>query len=227
MTNRDGWSSPTSICREAMKDPCIRLSSTEYFGPDESDLEETVEDRDEITDEEPAIAASPESESSSANKPATTFEEIVAKALDGDERVHDHIELAESVQEIDGELSVLADDDDAAGSKAAAIESAGSTFESFIEEVAYATNADRQSYIDAAAQFLREGSPHETYLMLEAIKEVTASSPTLLNATTRALRTLLFRCRPAPPNSWGPCSIDPAITGRAGFIRTWRSICAF
>jgi len=188
-------------------------SSTEYFGSDESDLEETVEDFEEITDEASAIATSPESESPSANKPAMTFDEIVVEALEGDERAHDHIELAESDQEIDGELSVLADDDDAAGSKAAAIKSTGSTLESFVEEVAYTANADRQSYIDAAAQFLREGSPHETYLMLEAIKEVTASSPTLLNATTRALRTLLFR---APP---GTAQFLGALLDRSGYHR--------
>lgn len=55
---------------------------------------------------------------------------------------------------------------------------------------------DQNSYYRAAARFLDEGSPHEAYLLLEALEEATATAPTRLNATTRALRTLLFR---APP----------------------------
>lgn len=191
--------------------PLDSPSPTYDFGSDEPELEETAHDFEEIADEASVIATSPESESRSANKPAMTFEEIVAKALDGDERTTDRIELAESNQGFDGEPPVLSDDD-ADPSKAATTKSVASVFESF-EDVAYATSANRQSYIDVAVQFLREGSPHETYLMLEAIKEVTASSQTLLNATTRALRTLLFR---APP---GTAQYLGALLDQSGYHR--------
>ena len=113
---------------------------------------------------------------------------------------------------IDDELPALVD----VGGFGPGATAAGKAAESAIVSLfsgSYDTRGDQQSYLDTAARFLTDGSPHETYLMLEAIHEVTATAPRPLNATTRALRTLLFR---APP---GTAQYLGVLLDRSGYFR--------
>lgn len=69
------------------------------------------------------------------------------------------------------------------------------------------------SYSAAIYRFLQEGSPHEAYILLEAMNEVNAQKLSPLHATTRALRTLLFRSPPGLASFLG-YQLDSSAVGR-------------
>jgi hypothetical protein len=125
---------------------------------------------DELDDfEEPPLPPPP-----AEPTPPQSFDDVVTEALDDDHDSPEDPSLSDTAELPFGGIDVM---------------------EGFIGGL-YGTFADESSYYEAAVQFLEEGSPHESYLLLEALKETTAYRPTRLNATTRALRTLLFRTPP-------------------------------
>lgn len=136
----------------------------------------------------PATEPLPDSSPLPAGSPEATFEDLVEEALAGEPNAVSDPGYSKPGDPESFVVDVTVSED--AGMKlddTASLE--------MISAVGFQSSG-RQSYINAALDFLEEGSPHECLLMLEAIREVKADSPTLLNATTRILRSLLFR---APP----------------------------
>lgn len=152
---------------------------------EEEEAEEENEEADVEQFPEPDVTAesAPLSSESAGSKAPLTFDEVVAEFL------KEEVAAAEKASEEVDDPTPL--DDEVTPSNAV---SDDDVFDP--GDADDYSRLDQNSYYKVAAQFLEEGSAHESYLLLEAIGEATATSPTRLNATTRALRTFLFR---APP----------------------------